>query len=88
MMPLYEYYDPETNVRVELRRSVDDRNKDIVLKRVTDVPERLHVHVHGQTASQQFDADILRGYYQKEQRDGSRFQSSFTKEQIKDAWKE
>ena len=87
-MPMYEYADPETGVRVELRRTVEDRNKDIILKRVGSVPQRLSIHGLGPSESQQFDADILRSYYHKEEREGSRFQAAHTKQQIRDAWSE
>lgn len=87
MMPLYEYYDPETNTRIELSRPVADRNKDIVLKRASTVPDRIAIQGVGLNAMQQFDNDILRAYYQKEQRDGSRWQSTHSKAQVKAAWK-
>lgn len=86
MMPLYEYYDPETNTRIELSRPVADRNKDIVLKRASTVPEKISIHGKGPTAEQQFNNDVLRAYYKKEQKDGSRWQSAHSKAQVKEAW--
>jgi hypothetical protein len=85
-MPLYEYSDPETGVRIELQRKVEDRNKDIVLKRTKSVPERVTIHGLGPTPSQEFNADILNGWY-AEQQYGTRLQTGeFTKEEIKKAW--
>jgi hypothetical protein len=43
MCPLYEYADPETGVRVELRRPVDD-HKPIVLIRDKTVPDRVTIY--------------------------------------------
>ena len=88
-MPLYEYSDPETGIRIELRRHVEDRDKPIVLRRERNIPDRLSIHGLGPTQEQQFDADILRGWYACEQQQGSRLQTGeFTKEQIKKAWSE
>ena len=86
-MPLYEYSDPETGVRIELRRNVEDRNKPIVLNRTKNIPDNLSIHGLGPTPSQVFNQDILNGWYAQEQKQGTRLQTGeFTKEQIKQAW--
>ena len=43
-MPLYEYSDPETGVRIEINRKVDDRNKPIVLMREKTLVMRIGDH--------------------------------------------
>lgn len=87
-MPLYEYSDPETGVRIEIRRPVDDRNKPIVLNREKTVPDRVSIHGLEPSVEEDFDARILKGYLRKEEREGSRFNGGgFTKAQIAKAWK-
>jgi hypothetical protein len=86
-MPLYEYSDPETGVRIEIQRKVDDRNKPIVLVRSKTVPDRIAIYGTGPTPDQEFNKSILDGWYAREQEQGSRFNGGeFTKEQIKAAW--
>jgi hypothetical protein len=86
-VPLYEYYDPETGVRVEIRRKVEDRNKPIVLTRPKTVPDNLSIHGLGPTPDQAFNNSILNGWYAREQKDGTNLLTGeFTKEQIKQAW--
>jgi predicted nucleic acid-binding Zn ribbon protein len=85
-MPLYTYEDPETGIKIDLRRSVEDRNKPIVLKRMKDIPDRVGVMIPGATQDGSFNDRMIRSHYQKEQAEGSRFKSSYTKEQIKQAW--
>jgi hypothetical protein len=88
-MPLYEYADPETGVRVELRRPVDDRNKPIVLARVKTVPDRVGILGFEPTESESFDTGIVKALYRKEEREGSRFKcGEFSKAQLKKAWME
>lgn len=85
-MPLYTYEDPETGVKLDLRRPVEDRNKPIILKRIQDIPDRVGVIVPGATQEGSFNQRMIQSHYQKEQVEGSRFKSSYTKEQIKKAW--
>ena len=86
-MPLYEYSDPETGVRIELRRNVEDRNKPIVLNRTKNIPDNLSIHGLGPTQSQEFNKSVLDGWYRNEEKHGTRLQTGeFTKEQIKQAW--
>jgi hypothetical protein len=88
-MPLYEYSDPDTGVTVELKRRIEDRDRPIVLTRTSTIPARIGIHGLGPTQEQQFNSDILRGYYTAEQREGTRLDTGeFTKEQIKQAWSE
>jgi len=88
-MPLYEYSDSETGVRIELRRTVEDRDKPIVLKREKTIPDRLSICGLGPTPEQAFSADILNGWYAREQQQGSKMDTGeFTKDQIKKAWSE
>ena len=86
-MPLYEYSDPETGVRIELRRAVEDRNKPIVLTRIKTVPDKVSIHGFALTPDQAFNGDILKGWYRQEEKHGTRLLTGeFTKEQIKQAW--
>jgi hypothetical protein len=88
-MPLYEYSDPETGITVELTRRVEDRNRPIVLRRMKSVPDRVCLFGLGPTQEQQFNADILNGWYRNEEKAGSRLLTGeFTKDQIKKAWSE
>lgn len=81
-MPLYEYSDDETNVKIELRRPVEDRNKEIVLKRTKNIPDRLIVFGSQPSEADKFDHNILKGYYRKEEREGSRFRSGYSKKTL------
>ena len=85
-MPLYEYHDPETGVTVELRRPVEERDKEIVLRRASTVPERLAIVGSGPTEDQLFDARIQKAYYQKEEKEGSRFRSYYNQKTLAKAW--
>jgi hypothetical protein len=86
-MPLYEYSDPDTGISIEIRRRVEDRNRPIVLNRTKNIPESIAIYGLGPTQDQQFNADILNGWYAREQEQGSRFNGGgFTKEQIKKVW--
>jgi hypothetical protein len=85
-MPLYAYEDAETGVKVELRRLVEDRDKPIVLTRKKTVPDRLAVIGMGPGETAEFNRKMLGQYHRKEEREGSRFRSSFSKNQIKQAW--
>lgn len=85
-MPIYEYYHPATGVRVEARRAIAERDLPPApgFVRCT-VPSRVSPPGTRLSAPSMRDG-VLRGYYQQEQRAGSRFQSAFTKDQIKAAW--
>lgn len=85
-MPLYAYVDPETGVAVELRRPVEDRDKPIVLRRAKSVPDRIGILGFGPSEDQTFSNRMLRQYHRKEEREGSRFRSSYSKKQIQKAW--
>jgi hypothetical protein len=88
-MPLYEYADPETGVKVELRRPVEARNEPIVLRRTKSVPDRVSIHGFEPTESESFDAGIVKALHRKEEREGSRFRcAEFSKAQLKKAWME
>lgn len=85
-MPVYHYFDEETGLRIDVRRTVADRNKPITLKRDGSVPNRLSVIVPGATESGDFNRKMLRAYHKKEEREGARFKSEHSKEKIKAAW--
>lgn len=86
-MPLYEYSDAETGVRIEISRKVEDRNNPIVLVRSKTVPDRVSILGFGLTPNQQYNKDILAGWYAQEQKQGSKLNTAeFTKEQIKKIW--
>jgi hypothetical protein len=86
-MPIYTYEDQEAGIKIDLRRPVEDRNKPIVLKRMKDIPDRVGVMVRGgHTEDTSFNSRILKSHYKQEQEQGSRFRSTYTKNQIKEAW--
>ena len=86
-MPIYEYADPETGVRVELRRPVDVRNKPIILLRTSTVPDRVAIFGFESTPEEQFDQKIVRALYRKEEKEGSRFKcAEFSKKKLKEVW--
>ena len=88
-MPLYEYNDADTGVRIEINRKVEDRNKPIVLMRTKTVPDNLTIYGLGPTPDQAFNNSVMEGWYAAEQREGSRLNTAeFTKQQIKEAWSE
>jgi hypothetical protein len=88
-MPLYEYADPETGVRVELRRPVEDRNKPIILIRDKAVPDRVTIYGFEPTEAAVYDAGIVKALHRKEEREGSRFRcGEFSKSQLKKVWME
>jgi hypothetical protein len=85
-MPLYEYHDPHTGVSVELRRPVEERDTPIVLTRKSNIPQRVAIVGMGPTEEQTFDANIRRAYYKKEEKEGSRFRSGYSKKTLAKAW--
>ena len=95
-MPLYEYVNPVTGETIELRRAVEDRNKPVLKDgiawpRFGRVPKRLAVILPGPTPEEKFKTEVLRGYYDREQKLGSRFhyngRDGLTKKQIAEIWK-
>lgn len=88
-MPIYEYSDPETGVRVEIRRPVEARNKPIILSRTKTVPDRISIHGFESSEEEQYDAGIVKALYRKEEREGSRFRcEEFSKKKLKEVWLE
>lgn len=85
-MPLYEYHDLETGVTASIRRPVTDRNKPIILTRKQTFPTNIVVMGAMQTEGQAFDQKIIKAYYKKEEREGSRFRSGYSKKQLKKVW--
>ncbi len=69
-MPLYEFIDPETGVTAEVVRSVEDRDKPLILRR-RSVPSRIGV-VAGGIPVESFNDTIRKAYYEVEQEKGSR----------------
>jgi hypothetical protein len=85
-MPLYEYISKTGKIQ-ELHRPVEDRNKDIIIdgsvfKRSKFIPDTLVVFGSQPSQADAFDANILKRYYQKEQTEGSRFRSGYSKKQL------
>jgi hypothetical protein len=89
-MPIYEYADPETGVRVELRRNVEVRDEPIVLKRTKNIPDRIAIHGLEPSESEAFDHGIVRALYAKEIREGNDFRGcqEFSKKKLKEVWVE
>jgi hypothetical protein len=92
-MPLYEYVNPTTGEIMELRRPVADRNqpvfKDgIAWPRTGRIPKRLAVILPGPTPEQSFNAQVRKGYYDREQELGSRFRNreGLNKKQLAELW--
>jgi hypothetical protein len=89
-MPIYEYADEGTGVKVELWRPVDERNSPIVLRRTKNIPDRIAIHGLEPSESEAFDNNIVRALYRKEQREGSDFKGcqEFSKKKLKEVWVE
>lgn len=92
-MPIYEYHNPQTGVTIDMRRPVEDRNKPVevdglLFVRVSTVPSRISIHGMEPSESDQFDQNILRAYYKKEEKEGSRFRSEYSKKQLAETWKQ
>ena len=87
-MPIYEYSDQATGVRVELWRPVDNRNDPIVLTRDKTVPDRISIHGLEPSAEQTFDSNIIQALYKKEQKHGTDFRGceQFSKKKLKEVW--
>jgi hypothetical protein len=91
-VPIYEYYNSQTDVTIEVHRSVADRNRPVEMDglffvRATTVPSRISIHGVEPSADEQFDQNILKSYYKKEQSEGSRFRSGYSKKQLAKTWK-
>jgi len=80
-MPAYEFLIPEAGQVIELIRPVRDRDKPIEFVR-KQVPSRLGVMAAG-TPEPTMSEKLLKSYYKLEEQQGSRFQSAFSKKQIK-----
>ena len=85
-MPLYEFEDDQgLGVRVNLIRPIKDMDRPLTLTlKRRKVPSRISVVGGAQPATQA--SEVMAGYYKQEQKNGARFRSRFTKEQIKNAW--
>lgn len=86
-MPLYEYIHPQTGKTVDLSRPVEDRNKEVIIdgavfKRSKYIPDTLVVFGSQPSKEDSFDANILKGYYRREQEQGSRFRSNYSKKTL------
>lgn len=67
-------------------RKVEERNKPLAFTRIT-VPSTITIHGFEPSEAEAFDKTMLRNFYKKEEKEGSRFRcGEFTKQQIKDAW--
>lgn len=82
-MPLYEYYDKKGDI-VSRVVPVAERDKQDGMVRLS-IP-RVTVITSSAPSCIDMDHNVLKGYYEQEQKLGTRFRSSFTKEQIKQAW--
>lgn len=86
-MPVYQFESPKSKV-IERLFPVEQTPDFVEYKGITykrlKVPQSI-VFVGGGHVTTSAEK-TLNGYYQMEQRQGSRFQSKYTKKQIKDAW--
>jgi hypothetical protein len=68
---------------------VEHRDKPVVLRRKRTVPNRVSVLVpSGATESSDFNQRMLKAHHRKEEKEGSRFKSSYDKKTIKKVWSE
>lgn len=87
-MPLYDYHlvnieTGEILATVPLKLNVDSR--DSVGLHRANVPDR--IGIMGAAANPiDMASGIMKGYHKRECEQGSRFKSSFTPKQIKEAW--
>jgi hypothetical protein len=83
-MPLYEYEDlTRPGRRFTHRCDVNERDNVPGARRILATPTIL---ANRTTQEAQAGKNTIRGYYKEEQKNGSRFRSSFTPDQIKRAW--
>lgn len=93
-MPLYDYVNPTNGELMELYRPMEDRDKPIlkngiIWPRFSRVPRRIAVLNTGPSPDQTFNAQVRKGYYDREQKLGSRFRDKregLTKKQLADLW--
>lgn len=81
-MPLYEYELPD-GTRAVRQCSVDKRDSFPGWKRIT-VPDTVRVLTG--SAPDPFTSSVMQSYKRMEETQGSRFRSSYTKSQIRQAW--
>ena len=85
-MPIYEFYNQETGVSLNVHRRVEDRDKPLAFVR-NQIPATISIHGFEPSEAEAFDASILKQFHRREEKEGSRFQcGEFTKRQIKEAW--
>ena len=92
-MPIYEYHNPQTDVTIDLHRSVEDRNKPVTIDgllfvRRTTVPSKVAIHGLGPSEEEAFDANVRRAYYKKEIKEGTHFRSGYSKKKLAETWKQ
>jgi len=86
-MPIYRYESEDGQFSIECHRAVADCKKPIVMRLV--LPRRVSVRVPtGVTQDASWDREIKKERHKQELREGSRFRSSFTKNQIAKIYKE
>ena len=87
-MPLYEYV-ADSGERLEVLRPVAERNLPLTIGGATfrrEALEKVHLSFPGLPPDRQLAERTLKNYYNLEQQKGSSFRSSYTKQQIKEAW--
>ena len=80
-MPIYEYLTPEGH-KVMRVCPVEDRDKVTGMRRIISTPNVVTTHA----LATNLQGDVMKGYYNMECRDGSRFKSTYTKKEIRQAW--
>ena len=94
MIPLYEFADADGD-RIDLHLPVEERNNSVeingrIYRRSRDIPDRVAIILPGPTPDQSFNAQVRKGYYDREQKLGSRFEytgrEGLTKKQLADLW--
>jgi len=88
-MPVYQYHDTANGGVVELERRVAERDKVPANLKRFSVPQKLVLVGVGESAPEPGSdhvKNIMRGYYKYECRNGSRFKSSYSPDQVRRAW--
>ena len=88
-MPVYQYHDTANGGVVELERRVAERDKVPANLKRFSVPQKLVLVGVGESAPEPGSdhvKNIMRGYYKYECRNGSRFRSSYSPDQVRRAW--
>lgn len=82
-MPLYEYIHEETGATLEMVRPISLRDAGVPpgFKRVPTVPGVIVAH----RMPNSLEENLRQGYYEREQREGSRFNPAHSIAQIKEA---